>query len=657
MLFLECNNLKFSINDLGNTIKWESSGTPLKQSENADLWRAYVDDGYEREMTVRSSKQCGRAIMVGDMITVVYDELVADNGRVFNTSLTVTIRKATVSHEGLLFGATVENHSDARINELQLPFVDLECACDEDKSRDVFYHANGLGAVIKSPWETIRRTSHTEYITSDNHVVWNAMRYPGDAAMSWFGLQSGGRFLYMGRHADELKVTVLSVGVSPRLESDRLMMAISHLPFAKKGESVTVSECFVSLCEGSWESGSDIYGTYARGHWYSEPKIPEWVKNITGWQRIILRHQFGEVNFKYEDLPTIYETGKKYGLNMLMVFGWWKGRFDNGYPIYEPDDALGGAQKLKEAIAKVREMGGYVALYTNGQLIDVNTDYYREIGHKVCRIDIDGNDYRDHYRFGNDGLVLRSFGYKSFVTACAATEEWQNRVVMHEKMKFEYGCDSAFFDQLGAAAPLPCFNEEHLHGARPDEVEKWRVEAFKRLAENCPDGKAIGTEMVNDMVLPYVQYIHGCQIGPIFTPNCFPEMFIRTFPEIVQTDRFVHDDKDDTDRRLAHAFIRGFRLDVCPWRGRAHIGQLPSLAEKIGRLLSLKEKYHRFFYGGTIAFETKLDVPAGIRYGEFVDGEDRIFALWNDSANDITFELFGKTYTLGPQGYCVAENN
>jgi len=29
------------------------------------------------------------------------------------------------------------------------------------------------------------------------------------------------------------------------------------------------------------------------------------------------------------------------------------------------------------------------------------------------------------------------------------------------------------------------------------------------LAENCPDGKAIGTEMVNDMVLPYVQYIHG----------------------------------------------------------------------------------------------------------------------------------------------------
>ena len=56
MLFLECNNLKFSINDLGNTIKWESSGTPLTQSENADLWRAYVDDGYEREMTVRSSK-------------------------------------------------------------------------------------------------------------------------------------------------------------------------------------------------------------------------------------------------------------------------------------------------------------------------------------------------------------------------------------------------------------------------------------------------------------------------------------------------------------------------------------------------------------------------------------------------------------------------
>lgn len=649
MLTIRAGKLSFSVSEDGSEILWNAQGLPLRQSEKADLWRAYGDDGYEKEMTVRSSNQIGKAVLEDGVLRIVYDRLVADNGRIFDTTLSVTVSVEVNTHQGFAFDATLSNRCDVRINELQLPFVDLDTACDENRANDVFYHIDGLGRIIPNPWEQVRRANHTEYIASDNHVVWNAMRYPGDAAMGWFGLQSGGHFLYMGRHDPKLKICVLSVGVSPRDHNPRLLIAISHIPCAKKGETVTTTKCFVSLNEGDWRTGSDIYGGYARANWYTPPVVPEWVKNITGWQRVILRHQFGEVLFTYDDLPRIYEEGAKCGLNMMMVFGWWKGRFDNGYPIYEPDEGLGGAEKLKESIRKIQEMGGRVALYTNGQLIDVATDYYREIGHKVCRIDIDGNDYRDHYRFGNDGLMLRAFGYKSFVTACPANEEWQNRVVMHEKMKFDFGADSAFFDQIGAAAPLPCFNEEHFHGPRPDECEIWRVEAFKKLHANCPEEKAVGTEMVNDMVLPYVQYIHGCQLGPIFGPNCFPEMFMRTFPETVQTDRFVHDNKAGTDRQLGNAFIHGYRHDVSPWRGRAHIGQIPELAEKITKILALKEKYRKFFYKGTYVREEDPVLPAGVKYGEFVNGIERMYALWNDSEETKTFVIKDQTITLNAQ--------
>ena len=31
--------------------------------------------------------------------------------------------------------------------------------------------------------------------------------------------------------------------------------------------------------------------------------------------------------------------------------------------------------------------------------------------------DIDGNEYEDHYKFENNGTVLRNYGYKSFVDA------------------------------------------------------------------------------------------------------------------------------------------------------------------------------------------------------------------------------------------------
>ena len=649
MLSLSSGNFVFSIDENAGSHRWEAPGTDFQTSPGGDFWRCYTDDGYEREMTVRSSAQKGRATLENGVITVEYDRLVGDNGRIFDIGLTITVAAKTETYAGFEFNAKTENRGDARLNELQLPFIDMAHACGGERGEDVLYHMNGLGWRIEDPWEKIRRTSHTEYIASDNRVIWNSMRYPGDAAMSWFGLESGGKFLYLGRHDDKLKICVLSAGVSPRKADPRLMLAISHFPFAKKGETVCVSPAFAALCEGGWEKGSDIYGGYARAHWFRAPEVPEWVKKITGWQRVILRHQFGEKNFDYSDLPKIYEAGAKRGLNMIMVFGWWKGRFDNGYPVYEPDEGLGGAEELKKAIAKVQSMGGYIALYTNGQLIDVNTDYYRTVGRNVCRIDIDGNDYRDHYRFGNEGNTLRAFGYKSFVTACPANEEWQTRLVKHEDMKFAYGADSAFFDQIGGAAPLPCFNESHFHGARPDECEIWRVEAFKKLYANCPPGKAIGTEMVNDMCLPYVHYIHGIQVGAVYVPGCFPEMFMRTFPEIIQTDRFVHDDKPGTDEALKNAYIHGFRLDVSPWRGRTDIGELPDLGEKIGALLAEKEKYRRFFYEGRYVYDRPESIPDGVRNGCFVNGGEKIYTLWNDTQKEQSFELCGNKITLAPQ--------
>ncbi len=650
MFTLTSGKLTFAVSEDASCVEWSASGLPLRQSPDADFWRAFLDDGYYMEMKVSSSRQKGQVSLQDGVMTIAYDSLVGDDGRVFDINLKITVKVATQKYAGFLFSAEIENNSDARLNELMLPLVDLANACDENRENDVFYQIEGLGRKFPNPWDSIRKKSHTEYIAADQFVVWNSQRYPGDGAMGWIGLETGGHFLYLGRHDPKLKICVLSVGTSPRDADPRLLMTISHVPSVKPGHSVKTIETFLSLNEGDWRTGSDIYRSYAEENWYTAPVVPEWVKNMTGWQRIILRHQYGQINFKYEDLPRIYENGKKYGLSMLLVFGWWKGRFDNGYPVYEPDDELGGAEGLKAAIAKVQEMGGRVALYTNGQLIDVNTDYYREIGHKVCRIDIDGNDYRDHYRFGNCGTHLRSFGYKSFVTACSDNAEWQNRVVMHEKKKFDFGADSAFFDQIGAAAPLPCFNEEHDHGARPDECEYGRIKAFEKLRANCPEGKAVGTEMVCDMVIPYVQYIHGIQIGAVFTDDCFPNMFMRTFPELIQSDRFVHDYKEGMNRSLNHAFIRGFRFDVSPWRGMTDISSIPQLGEKLGEIIKLKEEYHRFFYDGRYVVEDRpAGLPECVNYGEFVHGNETMYALWNDSDSEVNFTVAGKEITMKAQ--------
>ncbi|MBR4799986.1 MAG: hypothetical protein IK047_06990, partial [Clostridia bacterium] len=83
MLSLKSGDLVFEISEDARVHRWAAQGTALESSENADFWRAYTDDGYEREMTVRSSRQTGKAVLEDDRITVVYGSLTGDNGRVF----------------------------------------------------------------------------------------------------------------------------------------------------------------------------------------------------------------------------------------------------------------------------------------------------------------------------------------------------------------------------------------------------------------------------------------------------------------------------------------------------------------------------------------------------------------------------------------------
>lgn len=383
-----------------------------------DFFRLFVDDFAEREILIRSSSQTPSSVDEKDgELTIVYDRLKAVNGNVYDIVYKVTMRE---KDGALAFSSVIENRSDVRVNEEQLPYLELERG-----EKETLYMPNGLGSRIDDPRRTITDRFHTEYMSADEKMVFYSEKYPTPLSMSWFGVQTDGRFLYLAAHDELLRICTLSAGASARHDPDKkLVLTVSHYPTAVKGETVSVSECVLALFDGDWRDGAAYYRAFADSSWNIPNDRPAWVDNMTGWQRVILKHQFGEIYFRYSDLPELYRRGLEYGINTLMVFGWWKGRFDNGYPVYEPDPLLGGEDGLKAAIEEIHRLGGKVHLYTNGALIDVATDYYRATGKYNCAIDIDGNEYRDHYRFSNEGTTLKMFGYKSFVTACHATKAW-----------------------------------------------------------------------------------------------------------------------------------------------------------------------------------------------------------------------------------------
>ncbi len=652
MILLTAGKLKLSISEDGSRVAWAADGLPMRETKNSDFWRAFMDDNYLREMGVRSSKQkygCVEQID-SDSVVVRYSKLIGDDGREFDTVLNVYITAKVSTYPGFEMYAVIENNDKARINELMLPMLDLDTACDTNRANDMMYSLNGYGSTTPNPWEATKG-NHSEYVAADDQQIWGDMHYPSTCAMAWFGLQTGGHFLYLGKQDSRLESQLFTLGVPPRqVKEPQLIITTSQMPYVTAGETVETMRCFISLNEGDWRTGSDIYGNYARSTWYTPPKTPDWVKHLTGWQRVICRHQYGGINFTYADLPRVYKEGIPAGLNCLMIFGWWKGRFDNGYPIYEPDDELGGEEGLRAAIEEIQAMGGRVALYTNGQLIDAATDYFREKGHRLCRVSIDGNNYMDSYPFGNTGTSLRAYGHKAFVTACPGTPEWIELQVEHEKYKLSLGADSAFYDQIGGNMSAPCFNESHPHGKRAAQAEEGRRECMKAIFDNCPDGCAVGTEKATDMLLPYVHYVHGAQNGPIFwAPSrpC-PEMLLRTFPETVHTNRFVHDDKPEVDGMLNHAFVYGFRFDICPYRGRTDISKMPRLIPLVKRLVDLHQQYKEFFYEGTFVCDTDIQLPANAYKGEFLsaDGKRRLISLCNNSKAEITVDVCGKSVTI-----------
>lgn len=656
---IKAGKLQFAINLDGNRVSWSAENLPMQSPVNGDFWRVHMDDDYYRSMTVRSSNQKGSVSQKENELIIHYDKLVDDSGRIFDTEFTVHVCVNSNTYESLEFWAEVNNHSDARMNELQLPFVELSTICAEDHESDIFFKMNGLGERIENPWKALE-SNHTEYMAADYNEIWDAVQYPCAASMCWFGVQSNNHFLYVGKHDEQLRTATLAAAINPRHSEPKFILAISHYVMAVENEQLESAHSIVSLNEGDWRTGSDIYGNWARNSWYSVPEKPDWVKNMTGWQRIIMRHQYGEVFFTYADLPRVYTEGKEYGLDTLMVFGWWKGRFDNGYPCYEADPALGGEDGLKNAIDEVHKLGGRIILYTNGILIDVSTDYYKETGYRICHKDLDGNEYRDHYKFINDGMLLRSFGYKSFVTACQSTPEWQERLLTNGRLKLSFGPDSIFFDQLGGHTPLLCFDESHPHGHHGDIETLDRIKNMDAIKSLCETDQAFGTEFTVDCFVPHVDYHHGCQLGNIFKETAYPALFQRTFPEAIMTNRFLHDDRDGFERLLNHAFIYGHRFDVSIYRGRKFgIAGIPIFGEKVKELIALRAQYKEFFYTGRFVCDHTPVLPNGIKMTEYKSNDGRyLCVMWNDSDAVATCSIGSSKCTLQPQQViCVPWNN
>ena len=637
----EAGNLVFAIGQDATGASFAIKGHESDASEDSEFWRLILDDGLRREIPVISTDQTGKVSMEGDGLVIRYGSLVSEYGDTYPVSFTVNVRQ----EDGLLkFSAEIENNTEnVRVNECFCPMADFNSIAG-DKAEDVLYWPQGPGERYVNPWKLLEDKA-PYYYAHDEYETYMNLVYPR-ASMSWYGVESGDKFLYFARYDKDMRQCLLSI--RHRIDDTNLTFTVDHFPMARSGEKVDVPASVIGVIDGDWRDGADIYRAWADSSFYKAPEVAPWVRRMTGFQRIIMRSQYGLDYYKAEDLPAMYEAGAKYGIRTLFLFGWWKGGMDRDYPYYD-EPYPGAFKELGDNIRKVQEMGGRVILECNCHFLDPQVDYYSKFGHEVEILDINGDPVPKSFVYQGRGELREKLGAKLFYLACAGTQRWRNQLMSQLRLMDSMGPDCLFIDCYGFCPYQPCFNHSHEHGYRVDEEWKYHRIFFNDAVRFCNDnGRVLATEGVTDLAGAYNQFLHG-NIGADFKikSNAYPQMFRYTFPEVITTVRNIYSSQGDYERQFRNALTMGMRLDAQLWVCRADISRDPAYAKAVGEYTALLDRYGEFFYDGKFTVIDRSELPYSIKRTEWYskDSSKVMRVLYNSTGRTIS-EYCG--VTLGP---------
>jgi hypothetical protein len=552
------------------------------------LWRVFYTQDDVRDIEALAGAE-PKVTADASSITVRYEGLQSRNQKPLD--IVVELRAVIQPQsDDVRWTIAVENRQPGiTITEVQFPLVkDIQLR----PGQALIWSRLG-GQRIADP-KVAARGWKTGYMGPDQHGTKLTAMYPGSgAATNCFLFATKDEGLYFGSHDPSLQSTLHLF----HFHDEQLQAGFVKYPFLATGQKFASAEFVLSPYSGTWHVASKKYRTWANT-WFSAPKQPEWVRRMTGWQRIILKTQFGEVLHPYNTVAQMGRDGRTAGVDSLLLFGWWDAGMDAGYPHYLFDKNLGGRETLEAQIRQAHKEGTRVQLYFNGRLIDKESEFYRSgEASQISVKDLRGNEWNESYHFSGRGTTTLQLGRKTLVVACPTSLAWQKRRLEWVDLALSLGADAVFFDQMGINE-TPCTDKRHGHPVPLVSFTPIQASRLKEIREHVrsinPEG-AFGTEFLTDVVASQCDFLHA--LPGVYNPGGFVEWFRYTFPEVVFSDREIYDDRD-VERRVNILLTRGLRSDVCVWRCQGTIADTPHYREYLGKVNALRTKHSQFLLEG-----------------------------------------------------------
>ena len=561
------------------------------------LWRLYYNTPEQKEIEVSGADETPLVRQVADTVFLDYDRV---DGKAFSLRLKIWTEGTLVR-----FGATVENNEPHTIvRELQYPLIGHLQIPEEYK----LLTTHTGGQIFENPVRKIANVdTRALYMTPAQKFRQYDLQYPRNAASNCFAFTGEKDGLYFGSHDTSLQQTWHGLRAYPDEGSighvtedfKHLEAGFYRYPNAMCGDRWSNDASVIVPYTGDWTATSRIYRRWADTWWHHAP-VPQWVQDMTGWQRVIFKHQYGEYLRKYTDLPgRIARAGESVGCNAVLAFGWWKEGMDNGYPNYTIDDTQGGEEAWKQAIAEYRSLGNRLLLYYNGRLIDVESDFYRGGGgSQVANKDNTGREFTEHYKFTGQGTTLGYYDSRTFVIADMSKRLWRDQLVAWADRAMDYGADAVFYDQLGVAEEFPNWDLSREYPVQDIFTGRYKAEALKEIRDHikAKDPEfALGTEWLSDCTSQFCDFVHIVEFTAL--PESFPEWFRYTFPEVVWSDRCVRDD-NDVPRRVNNTLLKGLRNDIEVFRCRGLIDETPVYQQHLAQVNAIRHAFPELLLEG-----------------------------------------------------------
>ncbi len=595
---LENNQILMRVDDCGRPLELLNKDHGENYLRCHDFWRLIVQDDQCLEIEVVPGQTPAEISTEDDRMTIRHTDIRERfSGKCLDLELTVTL---TLDGDQLTTGVSVANRQPgAIVKEVHFPLL----AIREESIKGVVTTYTG-GQYFRDVKAKILK-AHTQFKGIDQTYIRDVNCYPTNA-MNCMVTDRGHEGLYIGCHDNTFDLTAHILELDHNRDFNMVMARIPHL---KTGQTYQCHDHVLSPYRGEWRVAANKYRRWA-DNWYQVPDRPQPILESNGWQRIIMRTQFGRVLFPYDGLQKPFEDARAAGIDTLFLFGWHTHGMDNGYPDYSFDKRQGGKETLKKSIKEIQAQGGKIILYFNGQLIDRKSNFYKSEGLSLATKVTNGEPELHHYAFPGPGVTAAKFGNCSFTTACPSSETWLDILKGCIDQAIELGVDSVFFDQIGNAS-YPCCDPTHglpvpytgINEARMHQLTELR----RYLKERRPD-MGFGLEWLSDVTAQHTDFVHIwgsiAELDPATVkegqkPHAigFQEFFHYAFPEVVFSNREIRTD-EDVERRVNLMLLKGCCSDVEIYRCQDTIAETPHYQNYLGLANAFRDKFKRFLTGG-----------------------------------------------------------